>query len=146
MVSSHMFDVRPATFDQIIAAHALVPEFTLGGEGYFRARLAGKTALSLITWDGETMAGYSVSYLEGDTVYVWLAGTAPEYRGRGAYSGIFEHILRWASAQASTKVRLKTTNSFPAMMRWLVSNGFMFVAIEQGETPMENRIMAERLL
>jgi ribosomal protein S18 acetylase RimI-like enzyme len=142
----HMFDVRPATFEQILAAHALIPEFNLGGEYYFRDRLVGKTSLSLIAWDGDTMAGYAVAYLEGDAVYIWLAGTAPDYRGRGVYSRIFEHIRRWPSAQASAKLRLKTTNSFPAMLRWLVKNGFMFVAIEPGETPMENRIIAERPL
>jgi GNAT superfamily N-acetyltransferase len=141
-----MFDIRPATFEQILDAHALVPEFTLGGEAYFRDRLAGKTSLSLIMWDGETMAGYAVAYLEGDDVYIWLAGTVPGYRGRGVYSRIFEYIRRWPAAQTSAKVRLKTTNSFPAMLRWLVKNGFMLVAIEQGETPMENRIIAERQL
>jgi GNAT superfamily N-acetyltransferase len=141
-----MFDLRPATLDQILAAHALVPEFTLGGEHYFRDRLAGKTSLSLIMWDGDTMAGYAVAYLEEDAVYVWLAGTAPEYRGRGVYSRIFEHIRRWPAAQASVKVRIKTSNSFPAMLRWLVKNGFMFVAIEQAATPMESRIIAERPL
>lgn len=63
-----------------MAAHALVPEFTLGGEEYFRDRLADKTSLSLIMWEGETMAGYAASYLESDAVYIWLAGTALEYR------------------------------------------------------------------
>jgi GNAT superfamily N-acetyltransferase len=92
------------------------------------------------------MAGYAVAYLEGDDVYIWLAGTVPGYRGRGVYSRIFEYIRRWPAAQTSAKVRLKTTNSFPAMLRWLVKNGFMLVAIEQGETPMENRIIAERPL
>lgn len=80
MVRSHMFETRPATFEQIMAAHALVPEFTLGGEEYFRDRLADKTSLSLIMWEGETMAGYAASYLESDAVYIWLAGTALEYR------------------------------------------------------------------
>lgn len=137
------FDVRPATVKQLLDAHALVPEFTLGGEAYFRDRLAGRTSLSLIAWDGDRIAGYAVAYLEGDVVYIWLAGTDPDYRGRGVYSEIFEEIRRWPAAQASAKIRLKTTNSFPAMLRWLVKNGFMFAAIEQGGTPMENRIIAE---
>lgn len=141
-----MLDIRPATIEQILDAHALIPEFKLGGEGYFRNRLAGKTSLSLIAWDGDTIAGYAVAYLEGDAVYIWLAGTAPDYRGRGVYSQIFEHIRRWPAARASVKIRLKTANSFPSMLRWLVKDGFMFVAIEQGETPMENRIIAERPL
>lgn len=87
-------------------------------------------------------------YTSGLQARPWnIARVIMDENGKDAWAaGIFEHILRWASAQASVKVRLKTTNSHQAMLRWLVKNGFMFVAIEQGETPMENRIIAERPL
>lgn len=137
------FDIRPASLEQVLAAHALVPEFTLGGEAYLRHRLASRTSLALIAWDADAIAGYSVAYLDGDALYIWLAGTSPEYRGRGVFTEIFEEIRRWPEAEDSALIRIKTGNSFPAMLRWLVRNGFMFVSIEQGETPLENRIVAE---
>lgn len=137
------FDIRTADLDQVLAAHALVPEFTLGGEAYFLDRLAGRTSLSLVAWDADLIAGYSVAYLESDAVYIWLAGTSPDYRGRGVFTGIFEEIRRWPEAQGSRTIRIKSANSFPSMLRWLIRNGFMFVAIEQAVTPIENRIFAE---
>jgi ribosomal protein S18 acetylase RimI-like enzyme len=141
-----MFTIRHAELPEILAAHALIPEFTLGGEAYFRERLEGKTALSLIAWDGNKIAGYSVSYLQGDAAYIWLVGTSPEYRGQGVYRQIFEDIQQWAKAQGARKLQLKTRNSYRTMLAWLVRNDFLFVKIDTQDNIMENRILAEKVL
>lgn len=144
--SPDVFTFRPAALEEIMRAHALIPEFDIGGDDYFQSRLEGKRFLSMVAWDGEAMAGYAVAYLDGSSTYVWLAGTDPSHRRRGAFSGIYGYIRRWAADNGSANVRLKTFNKFPGMLRWLVRNQFMIVAVEQGDTPLENRIVAERTI
>lgn len=139
-----MLEITTASLSDILAAHALIPEFTLGGEAYFRERLDGRTSVSLIARDGDRIAGYGICYLEGETAYVWLAGTAPGYRGRGVYQRIFEDIRTWAKEQGAVRLRLKTRNTYRAMLGWLVKNDFLFVEIERHEDPLQNRVLAER--
>jgi ribosomal protein S18 acetylase RimI-like enzyme len=141
-----MFTVRNASLPEIIAANALIPEFTLGGEAYFEERLAGKTALMLIAYDGDKVAGYSVSYLQADAVYIWLVGTVPDYRKQGVYQQIFSEIVDWAEAQDVRRLEIKTRNAYRGMLGWLVKNGFMFTEIEVMDNIEDNRVYAEKVL
>lgn len=141
-----MFTVRSASLSEIIQANELIPEFTLGGRAYFEERLEGKTALLLVACDGDTVAGYGVSYLQDSAAYIWIVGTLPDYRRRGVYQHIFRETFDWAKANGAHKLQLKTRNSCRNMLAWLVKNDFQFMEIEAQADSMDNRILTEKVI
>lgn len=142
-----MFTIRSASLSEIMQAHALIPEFTEGGNVDFAERLAGKTAFLALALDGEDVAGYAVCYMKDNaTAYIWMVGTMPEYRRKGAYQHLFDSITVWAREQGATKLELKTRNNKRGMLAWLVKNDFLFIGIETQDDPRENRIVTERPL
>ncbi len=141
-----MFTIRTASLSEIVETNALIPEFNLGGTAYFEERLAGKTALNLVCCDGDNIAGYGVSYLQDDAVYIWVVGTLSEYRRRGVYQQIFDHTLEWARNHGAVKIRLKTRNDKRDMLAWLVKHEFLFTGVETQPVMLENRIMVEKVL
>lgn len=135
-------DITEAGFADIAAIHALIPEFTPEPDSFFAGRCNGRRYLALKATRANQPAGYSVYYdrYRDGSLYCWMAAVIPDCRRLGVYSALAAEAEHWARHNGFTAMRIKTRNNRREMLRWLVNNGYDFLAIDPREPIADSRI------
>lgn len=124
--------VREATILEALAVEAEIPEFKgVYSEERYEQRLAGRPSLLLVADVGGQAVGYKVGYEERPRLfYSWLGGVVPEFRGGGVASALRERQEAWAREHGYERLRVKSKNQFPKMLRLLIGAGYSIVGTE----------------
>jgi len=123
---------REGTIAEALRVEALIPEFH-GASPHerYEKRLAGRQGLVLVAAVDGRLVGYKVGYEEEQHVfYSWLGGVVPGFRSTGVASALRERQEHWARAHGYTRLRVKSRNRFPQMLRLLIAAGYSIVGTE----------------
>jgi GNAT superfamily N-acetyltransferase len=101
----------------------------------------GKDYLALVySADGHDL-GFKLGYPESDdTFYSWLGGVSPQARGRGVAQALLEAQEARVRERGFSRLRVKSMNRFPAMLRLLVRNGYLVEGLTPAADPLWNKI------
>lgn len=125
-------DVREGTIADALCVEDAIPEF---GGAYSRdryeERLGERRSLILVAEVGGQPAGYKVGYEEDPTTfYSWLGGVVPGFRNSGVASILRQRQESWARSHGYERLRVKSKNQFPHMLRLLIGAGYSIVGTE----------------
>lgn len=143
------FEIKDVGWDIPAALHARIPEFGNDpGPDHYRTRCAGHDSVALAAYEGSQAAGYVVAYdrYKDGSIYCWMAGVLPAYRGAGALTALMAALEARARAAGYRDLRIKTRNDKTAMLRWLVANGYMFTAIDVRAPETDTRLHLRKTL
>lgn len=124
--------VREGTIAEALRVEALIQEFHgASPRERYEERLAGRPALILVAEVDGRLVGYKVGYEVGERVfYSWLGGVVPGFRSAGVASALRERQEHWARGRGYTRLRVKSRNRFPQMLRLLIAAGYSIVGTE----------------
>ncbi|MFI3244960.1 MAG: GNAT family N-acetyltransferase [Ferrimonas sp.] len=123
---------RFGCIDEVLAVSHNMPEFhqPYGADEYQR-RLQQPHCIQ-IAQVADKAAGFMVSYAQPDapeTLYLWMSGVLPMYRGCGLATAMLTGLLQWATAQGYQRVTVKSRNRYAAKVRLLLAHGFAIEAV-----------------
>ena len=132
-----MIKYTQGTIEDALAAETLITEFEIKKTvEMYQKKLDGHDPLILIARDNGKPVGFKVGYALSDTEYYnWLAGVAPEYRGKGIAGKLRRMQEEWTQKQGYTTMRVKSKNCFPNMLQMLIGSGYHICGYEDlGDT------------
>ncbi|MDJ0879636.1 MAG: GNAT family N-acetyltransferase [Halieaceae bacterium] len=131
-------------------AHALyraLPEFTRPEPLESLAQRLGDDYLALVFRKDGQDVGFKLGYPESaDTFYSWLGGVSPAARGCGVAQALLEAQEQRVRQRGFRRLRVKSMNRFPAMLRLLVRNGYLVDELTPAEDPLLTKIHFVKLL
>lgn len=131
------FDIRP-----LVAA---IPELDPITEEIVAAKVTGRPLL-VVAKDGGQIVGFKLGYTIGpETFYSWLGGVESAFRKHGVARELLGLQERLVREMGLTKISVKSMNRFPAMLRFLISEGYQIVEVERREAG-EAKIVFEKIL
>ncbi len=99
--------------------------FTSLDEHKFFDRLARPDGLMAVAAKDGRLAGFKMGYRESDTtVYSWLGGVRPDFRGHGLGQRLMDAQHAHCRAHGYRYVKTKTMNRWRAMLILNLKNGF----------------------
>lgn len=112
------------------------------------ARIEGKARyLIQIAQEGEHLLGFKIGYqLEESTFYSWFGGVTPLARNKGVAQKLLEIQEQWVAEQGYLRLKVKSRNQFPAMLRLLIKNGYQVENFEHKQPLAESRIHFVKLM
>lgn len=116
-------------------------------DAVFREKLSRRqgTRLQFAFVDGDP-AAFKLAYTESPGILnSWMGGVRPKYRRTGLARSLMAAQHEWAMANGYTKIRTKTGNRFPAMLRLNVESGFQIYDLDR-EDPRGLGILMEKNL
>lgn len=120
----------PCDLDSLIAA---IPELDAISAEKIHAR-AGSHPLLLIAESEEQIAGFKLGYaLSSDTFYSWIGAVAPAFRKQGVARGLLKRQEQLVRDKGFTRIQVKSMNRFPAMLRFLIAEGYEITDVEHRE-------------
>ncbi|MEE4192743.1 MAG: GNAT family N-acetyltransferase [Halieaceae bacterium] len=133
--------VENVTLERCYALYCALPEFDHAEPMDALARRVGKDYLALVySADGHDL-GFKLGYPESDdTFYSWLGGVSPQARGRGVAQALLEAQEARVRERGFSRLRVKSMNRFPAMLRLLVRNGYLVEGLTPAADPLWNKI------
>lgn len=132
----------PYDLDPLIAA---IPELNAVSAERI-AKKAGAQPLLLIAESKGQIAGFKLGYpLSAGTFYSWIGGVSPAFRKQGVAKGLLRLQEQIVKDNGFTKIRVKGMNKFPAMLRFLIYEGYAITEVEQGD-PGNAKIVFEKAL
>jgi GNAT superfamily N-acetyltransferase len=132
---SPIVNIEQASIAEATAVHIRIPEFD---PDYITDKLKqldilGMNPYVIIAKVGEAAAGYMIGYdkpgapdtLDEHSMYIWLNGTIPQYRGRGVFKALLHSLFEEAVARGHKRVSVKSdVQRFPNMVSALIASGF----------------------
>lgn len=113
----------------------------------FKTRLAGRESFILLAKNDGELAGYSVAFAENQSWYLWVLGVKKEYQRQGIASALIAKNISRAQEQGYKSLTVKTTNSYPEMLRLLLKNDFHILKVEpSGQSSKYNQLYLEKTL
>lgn len=102
--------------------------------------------LLVVAEDEGRIVGFKLGYTTGpETFYSWLGGVDPAFRKHGIARELLRLQERLVREMGLTKISVKSLNRFPAMLRFLISEGYQIVDVEKREAG-EAKIVFEKIL
>ncbi|WP_187380186.1 GNAT family N-acetyltransferase [Vibrio mimicus] len=134
--------VREGSLNEVTQIVAKISEFAKSeNEQSLQARLADKPSLVLVAEKDGELLGFKMGYaLDSGTFYSWFGGVAPVARGHGVAQRLLEVQEAWALKQGYERIKVKSRNQFPAMLRLLIRNNYLIEDYEKKESLIESRI------
>ncbi|MEF3022322.1 GNAT family N-acetyltransferase [Vibrio mimicus] len=134
--------VREGSLNEVTQIVAKISEFAKSeNEQSLQARLADKPSLVLVAEKDGELLGFKMGYaLDSGTFYSWFGGVAPAARGHGVAQRLLEVQEAWALKQGYERIKVKSRNQFPAMLRLLIRNNYLIEDYEKKESLIESRI------
>ncbi len=133
---------REGTLFECVQAVNQINEF-VGKENIesLSERLAGKRNLILVAIENEKVLGFKIGYeLDRDTFYSWFGGVTPQARNKGVAQALLDEQEQWVRQQGYRRLKVKSRNQFPAMLRLLLRNGYIIEKFEEKDVLIESRI------
>jgi ribosomal protein S18 acetylase RimI-like enzyme len=131
------FDIRP-----LVAA---IPELDPLTEETIAAKVTGHPLLVVARVE-DRIVGFKLGYTIGqETFDSWIGGVEPAFRQHGVARELLRLQERLVREMGLTKIIVKSMNRFPAMLRFLISEGYQLVAVETREGR-ESKIVFEKPL
>jgi GNAT superfamily N-acetyltransferase len=138
--------IRPVGYATVADIHNQIPEFLASGDRRtsesFEAKV-GRSRVHVIRAlvNGED-AGYMVSHdrFRDGSIYCWMAGVIPGYRGRGVLKAMMSNLETAARVHGFKSIRIKTKNSRREMLTYLIKEGYSITDIEKYPDIVDNQI------
>ena len=139
---------REGTIADVIEINTRIPEFDPGqSEDKLSTRIAGRVSLILVAEVDNVNAGYKLAYQRSQgELYSWLGAVAPDYRNLGIARRLIELQEQWASKHGFEHISVKSMNRFPAMLKLLVSCGYLVSGYEDTGDPVTSKICFSKYL
>ncbi len=126
---------------RVYALYQALPEFRQPEPLESLAERLGDDYLALVYSEAGEDLGFKLGYPENATVfYSWLGGVRPSARGRGVAQALLEAQEQRVSARGFHKLRVKSMNRFPAMLRLLIRNGYLVDGLTPAQDPLWTKI------
>lgn len=124
--------IKEASIAQAVAVEAEIPELGSGSSlDRYERRLKGHRHLILVAEVDGRPAGYKVGYEHTPAVfYSWLGGVVPSARGCGVATALRRRQEAWARSCGYERLRVKSMNRFPNMLRLLIGAGYSIITTE----------------
>ncbi|MFG0605750.1 GNAT family N-acetyltransferase [Vibrio mimicus] len=134
--------VREGSLNEVTQIVAQISEFAKSeNEQSLQARLENKPNLVLVAENNGELLGFKIGYkLDSETFYSWFGGVAPAARGHGVAQRLLEVQEAWVLEQGYKRIKVKSRNQFPAMLRLLIKNGYLIENYEKKDPIIESRI------
>lgn len=143
-----MMLIREGSLSEIVQIVEKIHEFAQKEtEQSLEARLNDKTCLVLVAENESELLGFKMGYeLDNKTFYSWFGGVTPAARGHGVAQRLLDVQEKWALEQGYQRIKVKSRNQFPAMLRLLIKNGYLIEDYEKKESIIESRIHFVKVL
>ncbi|OED69651.1 GNAT family N-acetyltransferase [Vibrio tasmaniensis ZS-17] len=134
--------VREGSLEEVVSVVEQITEFAKKESvASLSERLAGKTSLLLVAEDAGVLLGFKIGYeLDENTFYSWFGGVSSLARNKGVAQAQLDVQEQWVKQQGYQKLKVKSRNQFPAMLRLLLRNGYLIEKLEEKEDINTNRI------
>ncbi|MBI5079617.1 GNAT family N-acetyltransferase [Candidatus Wolfebacteria bacterium] len=109
-----------------------IPEFEYSfSEESLKKELKGKKYLIVVGYVDGNPAGCAVSFdrFGDDSLYCWLVGVNPNFRGLGIMALMMEYQEKWAKSNHYKVLRIKTRNDSRSMLKYLIKDNFNIIDV-----------------
>ncbi len=141
--------IKEGTIRDILDLQHLIPEFenSYSEEEYISRLKKDIYYLILIAYENNNAIGFKVGYaLDAKTFYSWMGAVLPEYRRQQVAKLLMKKQEDSVSSKNFKKIRVKSRNYFPNMLRFLITSNYLIVDyIDKGDF-MKNKIVFEKEL
>lgn len=137
-----MVNIREGALDEAFRVHLSVPElYPLQSVAEYNNRIGSKECVILIAEVREAPVGFKLGYaLDKSTFYSWIGGVIPEYRSQGIAVALLKAQEKSVADMGYRVIKVKTMNRFPAMLKMLVSHGYLIDGYEARNGPHDAKI------
>jgi len=134
--------VREGSLEEVVSVVEQITEFAKKESvASLSERLAGKTSLILVAEEAGVLLGFKIGYeLDENTFYSWFGGVLPIARNKGVAQAQLDTQEQWVQQQGYKRLKVKSRNQFPAMLRLLLKNGYLIEKLEEKEDINAHRI------
>ncbi|MDP2591019.1 GNAT family N-acetyltransferase [Vibrio splendidus] len=134
--------VREGSLEEVVSVVEQITEFAKKESvASLSERLAGKTSLLLVAEEAGVLLGFKIGYeLDENTFYSWFGGVLPIARNKGVAQAQLDTQEQWVQQQGYKRLKVKSRNQFPAMLRLLLKNGYLIEKLEEKEDINAHRI------
>ncbi|MDH5896119.1 GNAT family N-acetyltransferase [Vibrio splendidus] len=134
--------VREGSLEEVVSVVEQITEFARKESvASLSERLAGKTSLILVAEEAGVLLGFKIGYeLDENTFYSWFGGVLPIARNKGVAQAQLDTQEQWVQQQGYKRLKVKSRNQFPAMLRLLLRNGYLIEKLEEKEDINAHRI------
>lgn len=120
---------------EVAALVASIPEF----ETVPLEKLLARTeqgGLLVVAREDARVVGFKLGHVRSPEVfYSWIGGVVPEYRGRGVARSLLKFQEQLVRERGHSRIRVKSLNRFPAMLRMLIAEGYRIIDLESPREP-----------
>lgn len=136
------------TLAEVLTIHAMLPEMRPAeSTAHYANRIKNRPHLALAAFIDNQPAGFKLGYAEDEqTFYSWLGGVVPTYRRMGVAKALIEAQEHWAINAGYKRIKVKSMNRYPGMLRLLIGTGYMIEGYEANGEPMEAKILFSKIL
>lgn len=141
--------IREGQAAEIAALEFAIPEFRQPKSlDVLEARLRPeRDALILLACSDGTPVGFKAGYaLAPGTFYSWVGAVLPAFRGQGVARRLLQAQEARLRGRAYARIRVKSRNAFPGMLRLLVAEGYRIVGLEAVPSAEDPKIVFEKAL
>ena len=132
-----MGEVLAVDLERLHAVYSVLPEFANREPLASLRQRAGERYLALVYCVDGRDVGFKLGFaLNAEEFYSWIGGVLPKARGTGAAQAMLEFQEAWARQQGFQRLRVKSMNRYPAMLRLLIRNSYQI----DGFTPGDGRV------
>lgn len=99
----------------------------------YQERLIDKKYFIFTAWAGKQLVGDAVSYVLGDSLYLWILGVKEDFRRRGIAKKLLESTKKIAQENNLSQITTKVYDVSPEMKNLLLKIGFKLERVEASE-------------
>ena len=135
-------EYRLGTLEECVEIVATIKEF-IHKESVesLSERLEGKRHLIQVAEENGQLLGFKIGYeIDENTFYSWFGGVSPLARNKGVAQKLLDYQEIWVKKHAYSKLKVKSRNQFPSMLRLLLRNGYLIETFEVKDPLVESRI------
>ena len=142
------FTIFEAELADVLTIHAMLPEMRPAeSTEHYTNRIKNRPHLAVVAYIDNQPAGFKLGYAEDEhTFYSWLGGVVPNYRRMGLAKTLIEAQEYWANNAGYKRIKVKSMNRFPGMLRLLIAAGYVINGYEANDDPMEAKILFSKSL
>lgn len=142
---SKAYIIKSASVEELVIYINAVPEFSSLSQAVLKSRL-DQSAICLVANSSDgTPAGFKIGYQESsDVFYSWIGGVSKGYRGQGLAQLLLETQERMVIEKGYKRIKVKSMNQYPNMLKLLIKNGYYITGYEDRGTPKNSKICFEK--